>query len=194
MNNKTKTILKMCSISLLSACSFTHLVADEFKSGIVWPKPPIVDPGTSKTAPSDAIILFDGSDLSKFMGGDNWIIKDGYAEVAKSGITTKQSFGDCQLHVEFATPQIVSGEGQGRGNSGVYLMGKYEIQILDSYNNETYHDGQCGAVYKQQPPMANVSRAPVSGNRSTLFLRRHGLMKMAASRAKHTSLYFITEF
>lgn len=131
----------------------------EFKSGIVWPEPPIIksDPNS---APSDAIVLFDGKDLSKWVNGEKWKIENGYAEVQKSGITTKQSFGDCQLHLEFATPSEVKGKGQGRGNSGVYLMGKYEVQILDSYDNVTYFDGQCGSIYKQQPPTVNASRPP----------------------------------
>ncbi len=76
------------------------------------------------------------------------------------GITTKQAFGDCQLHVEWASPAEVKGKGQGRGNSGVYLQGRYEVQILDSYKNETYFDGQCGAIYKQHPPLVNACRKP----------------------------------
>jgi len=135
-------------------------MTDEFQSGVEWPEPPVINAGSSTKAPSDAIVLFDGHDLSAFENGDAWKIQDGYAEVADKDIVTKKSFGDCQLHLEFATPQVVQGEGQGRGNSGVYLMGKYEVQILDSYQNKTYFDGQCGAVYKQQPPMVNVSRPP----------------------------------
>ncbi len=136
------------------------LLADEFQSGVKWPEPPIVEPGTIDKAPSDAIILFDGTDLSQFDNGDAWKLADGYAEVSSADIRSKQSFGDCQLHLEFATPEAVSGDGQGRGNSGVYLMGKYEVQILDSYDNKTYFDGQCGAIYKQQPPTVNAARGP----------------------------------
>jgi hypothetical protein len=132
----------------------------EYKSGIVWPEPLVIDPGPAGGPPSDAVVLFDGKDLSKWKGGEKWLVQDGYAVTRKGGITTKDSFGDCQLHVEFATPEKVSGSGQGRGNSGVYLMGKYEVQILDSYNNKTYFDGQCAAVYKQTPPMVNASRKP----------------------------------
>lgn len=132
---------------------------DEYLSGIVWPEPPVVDPGDASRAPSDAIVLFDGTDLSAFEGG-NWEVKDGYAVVRGGGVTTKQAFGDCQLHLEFAMPTEVVGEGQGRGNSGVYLMGRYEVQILDSFQNPTYFDGQCGAIYKQSPPMVNASRKP----------------------------------
>lgn len=133
---------------------------DEYKSGIIWPEPPIIHPGNANHAPSDAIVLFDGQDLSAFHNGEKWLVQDGYAQVQGGGITTKQAFGDCQLHLEFATPAEVKGEGQGRGNSGVYLMGKYEVQVLDSYENVTYFDGQCGALYKQQPPIVNACRKP----------------------------------
>jgi hypothetical protein len=133
---------------------------DEYKSGIVWPEPPVVDPGDATRPPADAIVLFDGKSLDAFDGGDQWKIENGYAIAQGTGLTSKQGFGDCQLHLEFATPAEVSGEGQGRGNSGVYLMGKYEVQILDSYQNVTYYDGQCGAIYKQQPPTVNASRGP----------------------------------
>ncbi len=80
--------------------------------------------------------------------------------VRGGGATTRQAFGDCQVHVEWATPDKVEGSGQGRGNSGVYLMGKYEVQILDSYDNETYYDGQAGSIYKQNPPLVNACRKP----------------------------------
>lgn len=142
----------------------TAAFVDEYKSGIVWPKPAIIDvgpgPATSVPPPSDAIVLFDGKDLSAWEGGENWPITDGAATTAKNGITSKRAFGDCQIHLEFATPSKVEGSGQGRGNSGLYLMEQYEVQILDSYENETYFDGQCGAIYKQQPPTVNASRKP----------------------------------
>lgn len=134
--------------------------ADEYLSGIVWPEPPVIKPGDDATAPSDAIVLFDGKNLDAWHNGDKWKIKDGVATANGGGVHTKQSFGDCQLHIEFATPEKVEGNGQGRGNSGVYIMGRYEVQILDSFQNTTYFDGQCGALYKQQPPMVNASRAP----------------------------------
>ena len=112
------------------------------------------------SAPSDAIVLFDGTNLDAFKNGDKWKIEDGVAIVAGKGIATKQKFGDCQIHLEFASPAEVKGKGQGRGNSGIYVMGKYEVQILDSFENKTYFDGQCGAIYKQQPPTVNASRGP----------------------------------
>ncbi len=132
----------------------------EYKSGIVWPEPAVIDPSPVGGVPGDATVLFDGKDLSKWNKGENWEIKDGYAISRKSDITTKDTFGDCQLHLEFATPEKVVGSSQGRGNSGVFLMDRYEVQILDSYENKTYFDGQCGSIYKQSPPMVNVCRKP----------------------------------
>jgi hypothetical protein len=136
------------------------------------PVPPIIDPGTASTpdtpgrAPSDATVLFDGKDLSRWVDKDGqpakWKVENGSMEVvAKTGnISTRDSFGDCQLHVEFAEPSPPSGESQERGNSGVFLMGLYEIQVLDSYQNKTYADGQAAAVYGQYPPLVNASRPP----------------------------------
>lgn len=136
------------------------------------PVPPVVTPGAPSTQdspgkpPSDAIVLFDGSNLSEWLSTDDgpapWKIANGYMEVVpKSGyIHTKSSYGDCQLHVEFAEPNPPKGEGQERGNSGVFLMGAYEIQVLDSYENRTYSDGQAAAVYGQYPPLVNASRPP----------------------------------
>ncbi|HEX4589665.1 MAG TPA: DUF1080 domain-containing protein [Gemmataceae bacterium] len=132
----------------------------EWKSGIVWPEPKVIDPGSATVPPSDAVVLFDGADMSKWVGGEAWQVKDGYAISRKTSIHSKDTFGDCQIHVEFATPAQVKGSGQGRGNSGVYIMGRYEVQILDSYDNKTYFDGQCGAIYKQSPPMVNACRKP----------------------------------
>ena len=133
----------------------------EYKSGIVWPEPKVGAPGEKDSdPPADAVVLFDGKDLSKWNNGDRWEVRDGYAVVQKSDITTKDSFGDYQLHLEFATPEKVEGKGQGRGNSGVFLAHRYEVQILDSFDNQTYFDGQCAAVYKQSPPMVNASRKP----------------------------------
>lgn len=132
----------------------------EYKSGVVWPEPPVVTPGDKPGAPpSDAVVLL-GADLAGWVGGDQWEVKDGVAVAKKTAIKTKESFGDCQLHLEFATPAKVEGSGQGRGNNGVLFAGVYEVQILDSYQNPTYFDGQCASLYKQSPPMVNVSRKP----------------------------------
>ncbi|MDX1945174.1 MAG: DUF1080 domain-containing protein [Pirellulaceae bacterium] len=145
----------------LGFCSFSTFAwwAKEYKSGILWPEPAVVDPG-SGGPPSDAIVLFGGENLDGWSGGDKWKIEEGIATAAGGGITTKEKFGDCQLHLEFATPAEVKGSGQGRGNSGVYLMGRYEVQILDSYDNATYFDGQCASIYKQTPPIVNACRKP----------------------------------
>jgi len=133
------------------------------------PRPPVVDPGPERPPvppPSDAIVLFDGKDLSQWRSPDGtpakWVVRDGYMEVAAGtgSIVTARGFGDMQLHIEWATPTPPKGEGQERGNSGVFLMTHYEIQVLDSYHNETYADGQAGAVYGQTPPLVNASRPP----------------------------------
>lgn len=134
------------------------------------PQPPVVTPGTFSSEdepgqlPSDAIVLFDGKDVSKWVGRDGeaqWKVEDGFIEVNGTGnIQTKEHFGDCQLHVEWAAPAEVKGHSQGRGNSGVFLMGKYEIQVLDGYDNPTYADGITAAIYGQYPPLVNVCRKP----------------------------------
>ena len=137
------------------------------------PPPPVVEPGTSSTAqqpgkaPSDAVVLFDGRDLSQWvaMNGQpsKWTVRDAAMECVPGAgyVRTLRSFGDCQLHIEFATPSPASGKSQGRGNSGVFFgMGRYEIQVLDSYQNNTYADGSCGSVYNQFPPLVNASRPP----------------------------------
>jgi hypothetical protein len=136
------------------------------------PAPAVVSPGTTSTArragtaPSDAVVLFDGTGLSEWTdskgGRTKWIMGEGYMECVKGSgyIQSKREFGSCQLHVEFATPSRVQGSGQGRGNSGVFLMGQYEIQVLDSYNNRTYADGQCSALYGRKDPLVNSSRGP----------------------------------
>lgn len=124
------------------------------------PRPPVVTPGTAGAPPSDAIVLFDGTDLSQWKGPE-WKVENGYVEVSGGGkISTERKFGDIQLHLEFATPAEVKGNSQGRGNSGVFLMDRYEIQVLDSFENDTYPDGQCGAMYGQYPPAVNASRRP----------------------------------
>jgi len=137
------------------------------------PAPPIVAPGSVAsrggpgTAPSDAVVLFDGTDLSNWTStkegeAAKWVLKDGALMPTKKAgmIQSKREFGSCQLHIEFATPAVPSGDGQGRGNSGVFVMGIYEIQILDSYDNATYPDGQAAALYGRSKPLVNSSRKP----------------------------------
>jgi hypothetical protein len=136
------------------------------------PQPPVIDPGTASSAetagraPSDAVVLFDGKDLSKWRQQDGsaakWKLGPGYFEVVPGAgdLYTREALGDCQLHLEFAVPAPPQGEDQTRGNSGVFLHGRYEVQVLDSYQSETYPDGQAGAIYGQFPPLVNASRAP----------------------------------
>jgi hypothetical protein len=131
------------------------------------PEAPVVTPGkTAHDAPSDAIVLFDGKNFSNWEGDKNqpigWTMENGAMIVkgGSGGIKTKRGFGDCQMHIEFRTPAEVKGDGQGRGNSGIFLMGKYELQVLDNYNNKTYVNGQAGSMYKQLPPMVNACRPP----------------------------------
>lgn len=136
------------------------------------PQPTVIDPGTSSSQespgqpPSDAVVLFDGSDLSAWQlpNGQEapWVVEDGSMVIAPrtGSIQTKQEFGDCQLHLEFASPEPATGDGQGRGNSGIMFFGRYEIQVLDCFENQTYPDGQTGAIYGQYPPLVNASRPP----------------------------------
>ena len=138
--------------------------ADEYLTGIEWKEPKIIKPGSADKAPSDAIVLFDGKDFSAWKGTDNWKIENGYMIAGKGNIETKQGFGDCQLHIEWSAATPPKGEGQARSNSGVFLMNTYEIQVLDSYDNKTYFDGQAGAIYKQTPPMVNATKPPGEWN------------------------------
>jgi hypothetical protein len=166
---------------------------------IMDPEVTIIQPGeTNSDPPSDAIVLFDGTDINKeweeseFGFGRppavkpavTWIIKDGAMESGqRSGsVKTKRSFEDFQLHIEWKTPSVVTGEGQDRGNSGIIIQGIYEIQILDSYNNRTYRNGQAGAVYMQYAPLVNVSRKPGEWQAFDIFY--------TAPRFKDSTTYF----
>lgn len=130
------------------------------------PAPPIITPDEPGKPFTDVIVLFNGEDLTGWTdrkgGPSKWIVKDGVMESVKGSgpVKTEQEFGSCQLHVEFKTPTPVKGSSQGRGNSGVFLMNEYEIQVLDSYENLTYPDGQCGALYGRAVPLVNASRRP----------------------------------
>lgn len=166
-NNGMKIV---CLLAVAIAASITaqaQRTGDPKMTELWEPKAPIVTPGkTAADAPSDAIVLFNGSNLNQWEsekgGAAPWTIADGAMTVKpqSGGIRTKQGFGDCQLHVEWRTPAVVKGEGQMRGNSGIFLMGRYELQVLDSYNNTTYSNGQAGSIYKQHIPLANASRPP----------------------------------
>jgi hypothetical protein len=157
-------------LSLLSIMASINLFGQGQKtpeSTELWePVPPVVTPGTGTSAPSDAIILFDGTNLNEWTNANGqeagWTVADG-AMTVKAGtgiIKTKRGFGDCQLHIEWRTPAEVKGDGQGRGNSGIFLQGLYELQVLDSYDNKTYVNGQAGSIYKQAIPLVNACRKP----------------------------------
>ena len=142
-------------------------------SEFYYPEVPVVTPGQAQknSAPSDAIVLFDGKDLSMWQNSKGeaaqWTINpDGSMTVNKKAgdIMTKEVFGDMQLHIEWMVPEDITGSGQARGNSGVYIQNKYEVQVLDSYQNETYVNGQAGALYKQAAPLANPCRKPGEWN------------------------------
>lgn len=146
------------------------------------PKPKKITPGVPllhEAPPSDAIVLFDGKDLSKWMtqarGAEpteaKWKVQDGYMEVTPRGgrLLTKEKFGDCQLHVEWMIPPGGTGAGQGRGNSGIELMMRYEIQVLESTQNTTYADGQAASIYGQWPPLVNASRPEGEWNVYDIF-------------------------
>jgi hypothetical protein len=141
----------------------------------IWdPQVRIITPGKKLgDAPSDAIILFDGKNLDQWVSQKDitkpapWNIKEAdFLEVEPNsgGIQTKMKFGDCQLHIEFSAPDEVKDVSQGRGNSGVFFQNKYELQVLDSYNNRTYANGQAGSIYKDTPPLVNAMRSPLEWN------------------------------
>ena len=145
------------------------------------PKPPVVEPAASLVPtqpPKDAVVLFDGKNLdawtNKSGGPAKWKVTDGYFEVVAGtgAIQTKGKFGDVQLHAEWASPNPPNGQGQDRGNCGIFLMGRYEIQVLDSYKADTYADGQAGAIYGQYPPLFNVARPPGEWQTYDIAFRR----------------------
>jgi hypothetical protein len=153
---------------IAAAASAALAINREYLPGIKWPEPTVVTPGENGGPPSDAIVLFDGKDLSAWEPSNTWPVRDGYFVEGRGDIHTKQSFGDCQLHIEWSAPEE-GGEGQNRGNSGVFLQDRYEVQVLDSYGNSTYPDGQAGAIYKQTPPMVNAMRPPGAWNVYDIF-------------------------
>ncbi len=134
----------------------------------LWtPVPRVVKPGEGTKPPADAIVLFDGLNTNEwYMAKDSaackWTVADGAITVVPNGggIQSKRNFGDCQLHIEFRTPVVVKGEGQGRGNSGIFLQNRYELQVLDCYQNTTYSNGQTASMYKQSIPLVNACRPP----------------------------------
>jgi hypothetical protein len=157
---KKSIVSCLASAALWGCLCISPVLAQEYLSGIEWARPQVIDPGPPGGPPSDAVVLFDGKDMAKWNGADKWVVQDGCVISGAGDVTSKDVFGDCQLHIEFASDTNVSGSSQGRSNSGVFLMGRYEVQVLDSYDNETYYDGQCASIYKQHPPLANVCRKP----------------------------------
>ncbi len=166
------------------------------------PAPPVITPGvcgvdTHVKAPSDAVVLFDGKDVSNWSdskgASSKWIVRDGYMESVKGAgeIRTKQEFGCCQVHVEFATPSVVTGTGQGRGNSGVFLQGMYEVQVLDSYENKTYPDGQCGALYGRAVPLVNACCKP--GQWQTYDIIYHRPLFDQAGRVTRKAIFTVIQ-
>jgi hypothetical protein len=166
MHRMKKTFHVLFCLSMLGISSYGQQTADPKDTEVWEPVPPVVTPGENNLPPSDAIVLFDGTTLDEWVSlkGEKaaWEVKDGVLTVVpKAGmISTRKSFGNCQLHIEWRTPAVVKGEGQGRGNSGVFLMGKYEVQVLDSYENSTYPNGQAASVYKQLIPLVNACKPP----------------------------------
>lgn len=172
-----KSALTLIQINLLALFMIIGLAANscaqnqEMKpedTEFYEPQPPVIDPGedTSIDAPSDAIILFDGTDMSKWQsvnGGEvEWEIEDGAVTVVPGtgNIETKESFGDVQLYIEWRSPMNMDHKGQDRGNSGIFLQGRYEVQVLDADENPTYINGMAGSIYKQTAPLANPTRKP----------------------------------
>ena len=174
---------------ILSVALMAPDAAAQSRNPIYWEvhdpdraKPTVVDPGPAPSspapAPDDALVLFDGTSLDNWESTDGgpagWTVENGYMQVAPGtgSIQTQEGFGDVQLHIEWAAPAEVSGEGQGRGNSGVFLMGRYEVQVLDSYENPTYADGQAAAIYGQYPPLVNATRPPGEWQTYDIIFRR----------------------
>jgi hypothetical protein len=156
---RVQTLLPLVAIAAAGAVVSSQTEGDPTLTEVWEPVPDVVE-APPHGPPSDAIVLFDGSDLAEWNGG--WKI-DGDAVTVVPGagnLVTKRAFGDVQLHLEWKTPSVVEGEGQGRGNSGVFLMERYEVQVLDSYDNRTYSNGQAGSLYKQHIPLVNASRPP----------------------------------
>ena len=184
-SGKEIDVKKQATLILFCAANLNLQLLAQLPSGwkshdMARPRPPVVhpaEPGPPVSPPSDALVLFDGKDLSKWRsasgGPAGWKVRDGYMEVSKSAgsIWTKEIFGDVQLHLEWSAPQSDEG-GQGAGNSGLYLMGQYELQILSSHETETYADGQAGALYGQFPPLVNASRSPGAWQSYDIVFRR----------------------
>jgi Domain of Unknown Function (DUF1080) len=182
------TILVFCLILFAGFASTRIGLAQAVPDLSAWdvhdinrPQPPVVQTGPVQPIlpPSDAVVLFDGTNLEGWVSQKDgrparWKVENGYFEVVAGtgGIETKQGFGDVQLHVEWASPNPPKGEGQDNGNSGVFLMNQYEVQVLNSYENKTYPDGQASAIYGQYPPIVNATRPPGEWQVYDIIFRR----------------------
>lgn len=161
-----------CVLTFLAlACSFRSANGQEYLPGVDWMEPEVVTPGkTDSDPPSDATVLFrDAADISKWKGAEGWKTDGDLLITGKGMISSKAEFGDCQIHIEWSAPTPPKGTSQGRGNSGVYIMGTYEMQVLDSYENKTYFEGQAASIYKQTPPAVNAMRPPGEWNAYDIF-------------------------
>ncbi len=179
---------------------FTLLLAPFFNSAQESESPPkVVTPSENNGPPSDAVILFNGTSLDQFQkldgGAVDWNVNDNVLTVGKGSIQTVKQFGDIQLHIEWRTPpEAAHLEGQKSGNSGIYLMGKYEVQVLNSYENETYFDGQAGAIYGQHPPLVNASKKPGEWQvydiifRAPMYKENGGILKPAEVTVLHNGI------
>jgi hypothetical protein len=199
---KRMTVVLVLSLMLLPLHSFAQYKIHDMSR----PHPAVIDPGFASVAdkaglaPSDAIVLFNGVDLSQWCSMDGspakWKVDKGCMETVRGTgmIRTIQNFGDCQLHVEWAAPLPAEGSSQGRGNSGVFLMGLYEVQVLDSYQNETYADGQASAIYGEFPPLVNACRKPGEWQTYDIIFHRPifdgkgGLVKPAVITVLHNGV------
>jgi hypothetical protein len=184
MKNARAAAFAIALFAIASDAAYAQIDMRYPQHDTLRPQPTVIRPATASTqeragrAPSDAIVLFDGHDLSKWTTGGGrpaeWKAVDGYFEVTKGkgGIETRESFGDAQVHVEWMSPSPPAGVGQDRGNSGIFLMRDYEVQVLDSYGNRTYPDGQAAALYGQYPPLVNASLPPGQWQTYDIIFRR----------------------
>ncbi len=176
------TAFSMVLLPAIAAAQSSNPLGDWPQHSKARPRPPVVNPGKGALPvppPADAIVLFDGHNFSEWQKGDStpaqWHLVEGLAmeiSAGKGGIQTKREFGDAQLHIEWASPKPAKGTDQDRGNSGVFFQGRYEVQVLDSYGNDTYPDGQAAAIYGQYPPLVNASRAPGEWQSYDIVFRR----------------------
>jgi hypothetical protein len=159
MQRLTRISLAIITVAVLFLVG--DALAQRYIAPIKWPEPKVITPGDNNGPPSDAIVLFDGKNFDAWKNADKFTVDPDGGFTVRGAIQTKQEFGDIQLHLEFASPNPPKGRDQGRGNNGVGFIGaRYEVQVLDSYENKTYFEGQCASVYNQRPPMVNASRKP----------------------------------